>query len=115
MAADAAPGVPHLYHTMSTLVSQRQCSPRAPVPGMPVMASAEMGASPSGQAQVDSHRLTEATLAAAADVRSSAEKLPVSHRLPVSRSVFDSDEGESHNHTHRNHVLHRIVLATYSV
>jgi len=53
-------------------------------------------ASPADQSHsVSPSRLTEALLAAADDVTSSAEKLPVSHRLPVSRSVFDSDEGKT--------------------
>lgn len=96
MAADANTNVPHLYHTMSALVSQRQASPRVPVPGMPIRASVGTAASPADQSHsVSPVRLTEALLAAADDVTSSAEKLPVSHRLPVSRSVFDSDEGET--------------------
>ena len=42
-----------------------------------------------------SPRLTAAALATAErELRVSAEQLPVSHRLPVSRSVFDSDEGK---------------------
>jgi len=95
MAGDANTIVPHLYHTMSALVSQRQASPRVSVPGMPIRAS-EGAASPADQSHsVSPSRLTEALLAAADDVTSSAEKLPVSHRLPVSRSVFDSDEGET--------------------
>ena len=96
MAGDANTNVPHLYHTMSALVSQRQASPRVSAPGMPIRASLGTGASPANQSHsVSPSRLTEALLAAADDVTSSAEKLPVSHRLPVSRSVFDSDEGKT--------------------
>lgn len=81
---------------MSALVSQRQASPRVSVSGMPIRASMGTGASPADQSRsVSQSRLTEALLAAADDVTLSAEKLPVSHRLPVSRSVFDSDEGET--------------------
>lgn len=96
MAGGANLNVPHLYHTMSALVSQRQASPRGSWPGMPIRASMGTAASPADQCHsVSPSRLTEALLAAADDVTSSAEKLPVSHRLPVSRSVFDSDEGET--------------------
>ena len=97
MAGGASSGTPHLYHTMSALVSQRQTNPRPQAPGMHVRANLEIVKSPAGPGHIGSPpRLTEALLAsAAAEVRSSAEKLPVSHRLPVSRSVFDSDEGES--------------------
>ncbi|KAL0034861.1 hypothetical protein WJX77_010604 [Trebouxia sp. C0004] len=94
MAGVANTNVPHLYHTMSALVSQRQASPRVSTSGMPIRASMGTGASPADQSHsVSPSRLTEVLLAAADDVTSSAEKLPVSHRLPVSRSVFDSDEG----------------------
>ena len=96
MAGDANSTVPHVYHTMSALVSQRQASPRMSVPGMPIRASVGTAASPADQSHsVSPLRLTEALLAAADDVTSSAEKLPVSHRLPVSRSVFGSDEGKT--------------------
>lgn len=97
MAGGASSGTPHLYHTMSALVSQRQTSARPQAPGMHVKADLGITKSPAGPGHIGSPpRLTEALLAsAAAEVRSSAEKLPVSHRLPVSRSVFDSDEGES--------------------
>ncbi|KAL0051815.1 hypothetical protein WJX82_002647 [Trebouxia sp. C0006] len=94
LAGDANTIMPHLYHTMSALVSQRQASPKVPLPGMPIRASVGTSASPADQSHsVSPSRLTEALLAAADNVSSSAEKLPVSHRLPVSRSVFDSDEG----------------------
>ena len=95
-AGGASSSAPHLYHTMSALVSQRQTSPRPQAPGMHVKADLGITKSPAGPGHIGSPpRLTEALLAsAAADVRSSAEKLPVSHRLPISRSVFDSDEGE---------------------
>ena len=96
LAGDANTIMPHLYHTMSALVSQRQASPKVPLPGMPIRASVGTSASPADQSHsVSPSRLTEALLAAADNVSSSAEKLPVSHRLPVSRSVFDSDEGET--------------------
>lgn len=102
MAGGASSGAPHLYHTMSALVSQRQTAfgqttPRPQAPGMHVKADLGIIKSPAGPGHDGSSpRLTEALLAsAAAEVRSSAEKLPVSHRLPVSRSVFDSDEGET--------------------
>lgn len=90
--ADALP----LYHTMSALVAQRlplgPVADQAPAPG----ALAADSPAPHGleQGQMAFARLTEAILAAAENVRSSAEKLPVSHRLPVSRSIFDSDEGD---------------------
>ena len=102
------PALP-LHHTMSALVTQRRPSllPRAaevastPVrlvaghrPGSEAMAGNSPASVQSPLALLGSPRLTQAVLAAAEDVRSSAEKLPVSHRLPVSRSVFDSDEGE---------------------
>lgn len=102
-----------LYHTMSALVAQRPANllPHAAVAaaaGMPVRPGNEHGfglraakhnrpaLSDLEVTQLGSPRLTEAVLAAAENVRSSAEKLPVSHRLPVSRSVFDSDEGKAH-------------------
>ena len=96
---------------MSALIAQGPTSllPQAAgvaAAGMPVRRGAEQGPGLSagkyngpalsdlGLAQLGNPRLTEAVLAAAENVRSSAEKLPVSHRLPVSRSVFDSDEGK---------------------
>ena len=83
-----------LQHTMSALVSQRNTAPTAPTLGVPVRVGAGAKASSLTQGNKNLPRLTAAVLAAAAiDVRSSAEKLPISHRLPVSRSVFDSDEG----------------------
>lgn len=85
-----------LYHTMSALVAQRlplrAVTHQGPASGV---ADADSPA-PSGleQGQMGSARLTEAVLAAAENVRSSAKRLPVSHRLPVSRSIFGSDEGK---------------------
>ena len=76
---------------MSAVVAQS--SPPRPVADQGPAPGAVNANSPAPWGKLGSPRLTEAVLAAADDVRSSAEKLPVSHRLPVSRSVFDSDEG----------------------
>ena len=97
-AAMVEPTGQPLYHTMSALVAQRPPaqSREAAAAALPLRAVA--GQSPAScqtvPGQLESPRLTAAVLAAADDVTSSAEKLPVSHRLPVSRSVFDSDEGD---------------------
>ena len=83
---------------MSAVVAQR--SPPRPVADQGPAPGAFDANSPTPWGQSGSPRLTEAVLAAADDVKSSAEKLPVSHRLPVSRSVFDSDEGDVCNGPH---------------
>ena len=83
---------------MSAVVAQRP--PSRPVADQGPAPGAVCANSPAPWGQLGSPRLTEAVLAAADDVRSSAEKLPVSHRLPVSRSVFDSDEGNICNGPH---------------
>ena len=111
---------PTLKHTMSSLVSQRKKTStphfqqplgdllgpkQGSVPGvhvddqspsLPRMTAAALAADVHVDDQSSSSpRLTAAALAAAeAEQRSSAERLPVSHRLPVSRSVFASDEGK---------------------
>ena len=96
-----------LMHTMSALVSQREDSSLVShrehsslvsqqedssiaAAGQHVGAAQSAWQSPAQQAP--SLKLTEASLAAADAARSSAEKLQ-SHRLIITRSTFDSDQG----------------------
>lgn len=102
----------NLMHTMSSVVSQREVAKEAAAAGPGPRrvferaaqqstaqraghgCAADQTARLSPAQQAGQVNLTEAALAAVSPERSSAEKLPVSHRLSVTRSTFDSDQGE---------------------
>lgn len=80
-----------LMHTMSGLVARQGDVSTAAASRY---AEADQSDWQSTAQQAAQFNLTEAAVAAANAARSSAEKLPISHRLTVTRSTFDSDQGE---------------------
>ena len=80
-----------LMHTMSALVARQGDVSTAAASRY---AEADQSDWHSTAQQAAQFNLTEAAVAAANTARSSAKKLPISHRLTVTRSTFDSDQGE---------------------